>query len=165
MNYTRKKWEKKELTTFSLENAENIAKLITAVNHPNRIKILGLLCEKPVKFGLFQREIDLERTAISNHLTFLMERELVSKISYGVYEITEDGKNLLKTIVKVYMKSKMQQIAAKKKREEELLLKYRSYNTMREFNGKIILDWNPKTIENEDAHHFYLGLTKILNFL
>lgn len=165
MNSSKNKSEKNGLTTICLENAENIAKLVTAVNHPNRIKILGLLYENPVKFGLFQREIELERTAISNHLTFLMERELVSKTSYGVYEITEDGKNLLKTIVDVYMKSKMQQIADQKKREEELLLKYRGYNKMRDFNGKIMIDWNPKTKAYEEAHYFYLGLAKILNFL
>ena len=157
--------EEKDLTTISLENAEDIAKLMTAVNHPNRIKILGLLYENPVKFGLFQKEIDLERTAISNHLTFLMERELVSKTSYGVYEITEDGKKLLKIIVDMFLESKMQQIASQKKREEELLLKYRSYNKMREFNGKIMIDWNPKTKAYEEAHYFYLGLAKILQFL
>ncbi len=165
MNSPEKNWEEKDLTTISLENAEYIAKLIAAVNHPNRIKILGLLCEKPVKFGLFKKEINLERTAISNHLTFLMERGLISKTSYGVYEITEDGKNLLKTIVDVYMKSKMQQIASQKKKEEELLLKYRNYNKMGEVRGMIKIDWNPKTKENEEAHYFYLGLAKILNFL
>ena len=165
MNSPLKKWDAKKLTTICLEQAEFISKLTAGVNHPNRIKILGLLYENPVKFGLFQKDLDLERTAISNHLSFLMERELIAKTSYGIYEITEDGKNLLETVVDMYINSKMREIATQKRREEELLLKYRSYNKIREVFKPTIIDWNPKTEENEEAHYFYLGLTKILNFL
>ncbi|MHA2325864.1 MAG: winged helix-turn-helix domain-containing protein, partial [Promethearchaeota archaeon] len=90
-----------------------------------RIKILGFLSENALKFHDIQIKINIERTALSNHLTFLKERDLITKISHGVYKITEDGTNLLKTVVNLYMKSKLQRKANQKKREELISQKYR----------------------------------------
>lgn len=126
-----KSWSGKDFAQISIEDAEYIATLFGAVYHPKRIKILGYLSENALKFHDIQTKIHIERTALSNHLSFLKERELITKISHGVYKITEDGTNLLRTVVNLYMKSKLQKKADRKKREELISQKYRRSFTMR----------------------------------
>jgi len=117
-----------DLTQISIKDAENIASLFGTISHPKRIKILGYLNEKVFNFKDLQIKIKIERTALSNHLLFLKKRKLVKKIAHGIYEITNDGINLLKTVVNFYMKSEIH----KETHQKELIAqKYKRSFTMR----------------------------------
>jgi DNA-binding transcriptional ArsR family regulator len=117
-----------DFSQISIKDAENIASLFGTISHPKRIKILGYLNEKVLNFGDLQNKIKIERTALSNHLAFLKKRKLVKKIAHGIYEITNDGINLLQTIVNFYMKSEIHKETYQK---ELIAQKYKRSFTMR----------------------------------
>ncbi|MFX1375138.1 MAG: ArsR/SmtB family transcription factor [Promethearchaeota archaeon] len=97
-----KRLDKKEI----INSLDNISKLGKSVAHPKRLQILVLLLDEQRDFSTLIEETDLKKTALSKHLSQLMENSLVAKHGRGIYYITTDGKELLKAVTLVYKDSK-----------------------------------------------------------
>jgi DNA-binding HxlR family transcriptional regulator len=96
-----------------LESPNGIAKLLRLAAHPARIQIMALLLQGEHEFSGLMRKTRLSKTALANHLNQLVDKELVEKTGRGEYDLTTDGKELLKTAVAMY-ESSVQRLEARR---------------------------------------------------
>jgi len=82
-----------------------IASIIKIIGNQKRFKILLSLLEGPQSFGYLLKETNLQRTALSNHLTKLVNIKLIQKVNFGIYKITGDGLEFMKALDKAYYES------------------------------------------------------------
>lgn len=90
----------------SIEDSFNeICSILKALGNQKRFKILLSLLQGLQAFGTLLKETELQRTALSNHLTQLIDANLIEKVDYGVYKISGDGLEFLKALKKAYYES------------------------------------------------------------
>lgn len=77
------------------DGALNVAK---ALANESRLKILTQLYVEPLTFKGLKEITALEKSALANNLSKLLDIGLVEKYQHGIYRITEDGKKLLETL-------------------------------------------------------------------
>ncbi len=139
--------ESEEIRNIPLKHPKGIASLLKAAAHPKRVQVLALLLAGPKKFSDIVGHTKLSRTALSNHITQLLDSKVVRRIERGNYELTADGRELLMSAVNLYKDSQ-----AKEARDRELLRERysRSYFALREteqrrkeieFRGKYQKSW------------------------
>ncbi|WP_011307293.1 helix-turn-helix transcriptional regulator [Methanosarcina barkeri] len=92
---------------FLMNSSEDIVSILKTIAHINRFRILILLLNGPLTFQTLLEKIDLKKSALANHLTELKDSNLVEKTHHGTYEISENGKNYIKSIEKIYIESKV----------------------------------------------------------
>ena len=91
---------------ISIENSFNeIASILKAIGNQKRFKILLRLLEGAQSFGYLLKETNLQRTALSNHLTKLIKLNLIETVDFGIYHITGDGLEFMKAFDKAYYES------------------------------------------------------------
>jgi DNA-binding transcriptional ArsR family regulator len=86
-----------------------ITNILKALGNEKRIQILILLLKGPQSFSIIVQELNLKKTAVSNHLTQLLEVNLIRREGNGVYEITGDGLKFIRAIEYAYQKSPTRQ--------------------------------------------------------
>ena len=103
-----------------LHSFDEITAILTAIGHPNRFKILILLLTGPMTFQTLLEEMNLQKSALANHLTHLKNRSLIEKIQHGTYKITNDGKSYIQAIEATFRESKArrEKIRETKQRQE-----------------------------------------------
>ena len=103
-----------------LRSFDEITAILTAIGHPNRFKILILLLTGPMTFQTLLEEMNLQKSALANHLTHLKNRSLIEKIRHGTYKITNDGKSYIQAIEAASRESKTrrEKIRETKQRQE-----------------------------------------------
>jgi len=87
-----------------------LTEIIKALGNESRLKIMILLLSQPQSYSNIVNEINLKKTAISNHLTRLIRVGLIERGDYGIYEITGDGIEFLKAIESSYQNSPSRQL-------------------------------------------------------
>lgn len=92
---------------FLMNSSEDIVSILKTIAHINRFRILILLLNGPLTFQTLLEKIDIKKSALANHLTELKDSNLVEKTHHGTYEISENGKNYIKSIEKIYKESKV----------------------------------------------------------
>ena len=103
--------EKFEDLVISYETSFNeITEILKVLGNGKRLKILIFLLSKPQSYNSIVNELKLKKTAISNHLTHLLNVRLIQRGDYGIYVITEDGIEFLKAIERAYQNSPTRQI-------------------------------------------------------
>lgn len=101
----------------SLEQSfDDILAIIKAMGNQNRLKILITLLSGEKSFQTLMSETNLQKTALSNHLTLLFKKSLIEKPDYGKYKITQDGVEFIRAIQVVYYQSDTQ-----RKKELEII--------------------------------------------
>ncbi|TFG00212.1 MAG: ArsR family transcriptional regulator [Promethearchaeota archaeon] len=106
--------ESDEVRKIIAENIESLTNLLWAVSQENRLKILSLLLERDQKFHQLKERIDISKTTLANHLSILLENSLIDKIERGSYRISDDGKNLVLSIVKSFRNSQKHTLEIRK---------------------------------------------------
>ena len=90
----------------SIEDSFNeICSILKALGNQKRFKIVLSLLQGLQAFGTLLKVTELQRTALSNHLTQLIDANLIEKVDYGVYKISGDGLEFLKALKKAYYES------------------------------------------------------------
>jgi len=90
----------------SLEQSfDDILAIIKAMGNKNRLKILITLLSGEKSFQTLMSETNLQKTALSNHLSLLFKKNLIEKPDYGKYKITQDGVEFIRAIQAVYYQS------------------------------------------------------------
>lgn len=101
----------------SLEQSfDDILAIIKAMGNQNRLKILITLLSGEKSFQTLMSETNLQKTALSNHLTLLFKKNLIEKPDYGKYKITQDGVEFIRAIQMVWYQSDTQ-----RKKELEII--------------------------------------------
>lgn len=98
------------------ESFEDLLSILKAMGNVKRLKVLTTLLSGEKSFQTLMSETKLQKTALSNHLSLLFKKNLVTKPDYGKYKITQDGSEFLNMIQKVYLQSD----TFKKKRLDEI---------------------------------------------
>jgi DNA-binding transcriptional ArsR family regulator len=86
------------LTEKRLDLGEDTVKIAKALANESRFKMLIQLYAEPVTFKKLKEVTALEKSALANNLTKLLDVGLVEKSQHGIYAITEDGKKLLEAL-------------------------------------------------------------------
>jgi len=87
------------------ESPAGVAELLRSAAHPARIRILGLLLQGKRNFSQIMQHTRLSKTALANHMSHLIRKGLVTRVTRGEYDLTVDGKELLNAAASVYMNS------------------------------------------------------------
>ena len=87
-----------------------ITEILKALGNAKRLRILVFLLNGPQSYNSIVNELQLKKTAISNHLTHLLNVGLIHRGDYGIYENTEDGIEFLKALERAYQESPSRQI-------------------------------------------------------
>ena len=133
------------LERFVLESLEEIVTLLKVVDHPQRLKILTLMLNKEMSFNTLQEATSLQKSALGNHLTTLIERNLIEKVERGEYRLTEDAIILITSLAQSYLKIKVRE-QERLLRIQRLIGKYTVYGD--ESNLKDELDVRIKTLSS-----------------
>lgn len=91
---------------FLINSSNEIISILKTIAHINRFRILVLLLNGPLTFQTLLEQMDIKKSALANHLTELKDSNLVDKIQHGTYEISENGKNYIRSIEKTYKENK-----------------------------------------------------------
>ncbi len=111
-----KKITPNELKESLEQSFDDILAIIKAVANQNRLKILITLLSGEKSFQTLMSETNLQKTALSNHLSLLFKKNLIEKPDYGKYKITQDGVEFIQAIQTVYYQSDTQ-----RKKELEII--------------------------------------------
>ena len=93
-----------------------ITAIMKALGNEKRVQILVLLLKGTQSYNIIVKELNLKKTAVSNHLTQLREVNLIKREGNGVYEITDSGLEFIRAVENAYKKSLSKQL----KRFEDL---------------------------------------------
>ncbi|MHA1532226.1 MAG: ArsR/SmtB family transcription factor [Candidatus Heimdallarchaeota archaeon] len=96
--------------------------VLKAFGTPNRLKILIILLEEPKTFQELIDNIEIKRTALSNHLASLRDASLVDKIHHGYYRLTQKGLAFLYALDIAYQESQTSAILEKESDQRKQLL-------------------------------------------
>ena len=94
-----------ELIESLEEHFEDILTIVKAIGNNKRLSILISLLTGEKTFDTLKREISLQKTALSNHLTILINTNLIEKPEHGKYRISPDGELFIRTIETAYKNS------------------------------------------------------------
>jgi DNA-binding transcriptional ArsR family regulator len=88
---------------------KKITDILKVLGNDKRLQILVLLLKGPQSYSAIVMELELKKTAVSNHLTQLLEVNLIRREGNGVYEITGDGLQYIRAIEDAYQKTPSRQ--------------------------------------------------------
>ncbi|MBD3253486.1 MAG: ArsR family transcriptional regulator [Candidatus Lokiarchaeota archaeon] len=76
--------------------------ILKCLGNENRLQILMYLVKTPKSYGNIVKNIELKKTAVSNHLSQLLDVNMIEKEEHGVYKISADGLSFIKAIERAY---------------------------------------------------------------
>ncbi|OLS22688.1 MAG: hypothetical protein HeimC3_29620 [Candidatus Heimdallarchaeota archaeon LC_3] len=101
---------KMKLKAFLLKSGEGIIDLLRSIDNPKRFEILSLLLDgKETSFSNLLEDTSLQKSALSNHLALLTERNLIDKKSRGNYQISFFGEILLQRLTNTFIEAKVRE--------------------------------------------------------
>ena len=87
------------------ESALEIVSILKTLGNQYRFLILLQLLKGEKSFGKIVKNLNREKTAVSNHLSHLLKTNLIEKGEYGIYRISGDGIEFMKAIDSAFQKS------------------------------------------------------------
>jgi len=87
-----------------------LTEILKSLGNETRIKIMIFLLHGPQSYSSIVEETNLKKTAVSNHLSQLINTKLIERGDYGIYKISGDGLAFIKSIKKAYQMSPTRQI-------------------------------------------------------
>jgi predicted transcriptional regulator YdeE/DNA-binding transcriptional ArsR family regulator len=130
---------KDAMKAFILETVNEISELLKTLYHPKRLEILALMMSDHKDFGALMEQTGLPKSALGNHLSSLLEKNLVEKLDRGVYRITMDGQELLSSITTCYLNAKVgeqERLERQRRKYQEMISRYTRY---RFENGELLV--------------------------
>jgi len=92
------------------ESSMEIVSILKSLGNEYRFQILLQLLTGTKSFGTIVKNINREKTAVSNHLSHLINANLIEKGDYGIYRISEDGIEFMKAIDSAFQHSPTRQL-------------------------------------------------------
>jgi DNA-binding transcriptional ArsR family regulator len=97
------------MKSFILETVDEISELLKTLQHPKRLEILTLMLKAELEFGTLMDKTGLPKSALGNHLSELLDKNLIEKLNRGLYRISSDGKEFLSNLSKSYLHAKIRE--------------------------------------------------------
>ena len=91
------------------ESYMDLVSILKTLGNENRFQILLILLKGSKSFGALVDNLGKKKTAVSNHLTQLLETNLIEK-DYGIYRISGDGIEFMKAVDSAFQKSPTRQM-------------------------------------------------------
>ena len=88
---------------------DSIIKILKAISNDKRLTILISLLTGQKSFTDLKRETDLQKTALSNHLTQLIKALLIFRPDYNKYQLTSDGELFLRAVEAAFKNSEIRE--------------------------------------------------------
>ncbi|NHJ46854.1 MAG: winged helix-turn-helix transcriptional regulator [Asgard group archaeon] len=104
------------------ESFGDVNAILKALGTSQRQKILISLLDAPKTFHELKDQVDLGRTALSNHLAILKGASLIGKIHHGYYRITQKGQDFLQAICIAYEHSLTEEAKQKEAEQKKFLM-------------------------------------------
>ncbi len=92
------------------EASMEIVPILKSLGNEYRFQILLQLLKGTKSFGNIVKNTNREKTAISNHLSHLINTNLIKKGDYGIYRISGDGIEFMKAIDSAFQQSPTRQL-------------------------------------------------------
>jgi len=92
---------------------EEILSIAKALGNQTRLRVLFLLLQNKQSFQALMNFTNLKKTALSNHLSHLVNNGLIIRSDHGVYEITSDGSLFIQAMISSYKQSDHQKAQLK----------------------------------------------------
>ncbi|MHA1166197.1 MAG: ArsR family transcriptional regulator [Candidatus Hodarchaeales archaeon] len=125
---------KKNMKRFLMKSIDGIIDILRTIDNSKRLEMLSLMIEgQKMTFSELLEETGLQKSALSNHLSTLVDKNLLEKQDKGLYQISFDGEELLSNIAHYYLNSKI--------REQQRLV------NLLELIGKKPLNFNTEAVE------------------
>lgn len=118
------------MKAFILEAVDEISELFKTLQHPKRLEILTFMLKEEKEFGTLMEQTGLPKSALGNHLTGLLEKNLIEKLDRGIYRITLDGREFLSNISIYYLNAKIREqdrLERQQKRYQDMISRYTRY--------------------------------------
>lgn len=96
------------INTFEV-SFEDILTILKAISNNKRLIILITLISGEKTFNDLKEETELQKTALSNHLTKLINATLILRADYNKYQLTSDGELFLRAIETAFNKSEVRE--------------------------------------------------------
>ncbi len=101
-------------TIYELINAfevsfDEILMLLKAISNSKRLTILISLLTGQKSFADLKEYTKLQKTALSNHLTRLINSSLIFRPDYNKYQLTSDGELFLRALEATFKKSEIRE--------------------------------------------------------
>lgn len=93
-----------------IESSIEIVSILKSLGNEYRFQILLQLLTGAKSFGTIVKNINRGKTAISNHLSHLINANLIEKGDYGIYRISGDGIEFMKAIDSAFQQSPTRQL-------------------------------------------------------
>jgi len=118
------------------ESSKEIVSILKSLGNEYRFQILLQLLTGTKSFGTIVKNVNREKTAISNHLSHLINTNLIKKGDYGIYRISEDGIEFMKAIDSAFQQSPTRQ----QKKFNELQSRKISNSFLNRFSQNTLVD-------------------------
>ena len=118
------------------ESSVEIVSILKSLGNEYRFQILLQLLTGTKSFGTIAKNINREKTAISNHLSHLIHTNLIEKGDYGIYKISGDGIEFMKAIDSALQQSPTRQ----QKKFNELQSRKISNSFLKRFSQNSLVD-------------------------
>ncbi|MHA2247799.1 MAG: ArsR/SmtB family transcription factor [Candidatus Hodarchaeales archaeon] len=125
---------KKTIGLDFLGSLAEIAEITKSISHEKRLKILTLVMDEAQDFSSLLAKTELQKTALSNHLSKMLQFNLIKRLERGKYLITVDGRKLLNLITSFYNEKSVKQELERKK----LIHRY-SHRRMKKMDKKLTI--------------------------
>jgi predicted transcriptional regulator len=120
-----------ELITGFDVSFKDILTILKAISNNKRLTILISLLTGEKTFNDLKNETNLKKTALSNHLSKLINSELILKPDHNRYRLTSDGELFIRSLETTYNESNIKE----KKRFESLQRRQFSDKFIKSFFG------------------------------
>jgi len=107
-----------------LSSLDGFSELMNSVGNKKRIYILALLLDGPKLLSIIEEKTELGKTALAHHINLLLNANLIKRISRGEYEITDDGVEILRNNLNLYMSSGLRAQEKAKQLQERFYYAY-----------------------------------------
>jgi DNA-binding HxlR family transcriptional regulator len=111
-----------DLQEMLTESFVDVNIILKALGTSQRQKILITLLDGPKTFQELKDQVNLGRTALSNHLAILKDASLIGKIHHGYYRITQKGQDFLQAIYLAYEHSQTEEAKQKEAVQKKYLM-------------------------------------------
>ncbi|MFW9992600.1 MAG: effector binding domain-containing protein [Candidatus Odinarchaeota archaeon] len=93
-----------------MKSIDGMIDLIRTLDHPKRLEILAMMVDgKKKTFGELLEVTGLQKSALSNHLSSLVDKNLLEKVEKGLYRISLDGEDLLENLAQSFLNAKIRE--------------------------------------------------------
>ncbi len=120
------------------ENTEKISEILTALANPVRLRILSKLLDGETEFSVLQKAVGLSKTALTHHLNNLGDAGIIENPKRGLYQLKEDGRNILASIVDTYTSSVWRRHQEELRRAEFITNAYERMHRAMELDVRIV---------------------------